>query len=160
MKKLLFIIIFVSTVVSITAPASNSIGLITVKKGILYSPIKGSVATSAYGLFKNKSDKDINLSIVKADGFKVVEMHETKEVDGMMKMQKINSISIKKSQKFEMKPGGYHIMLFEPIKDFKIDEVVQVTFSANGESFSLPFVVKERVKNKKSKKINEHNHHH
>lgn len=133
-----------------------------VKEAFVYNPIQGTTVTAGYGSIQNTSKAEQELQIVQAAGFKVVEMHETVLKDGMMKMQKINSVKLKPNEIFEMKAGGNHIMLYEPEKKFKAGELVTVTFKSPSQSFNFDFKIKDResVDTKKKSSQEDHSHHH
>lgn len=125
---------------------------VTVEEGFIYKPLNGTTATAGYGLIKNSSDKTITIEIIKAEGFKAVELHETISKDGMMKMQKLETVTIQKNDQFQLTPGGNHIMLFSPEKEFNEGDTVKLTFKNKGQEFTLPFKVKLRP-------IGKHKHH-
>ena len=82
--------------------------------------IPGVNNTTAHFSFTNKSDKPIRLIGAKSKAAKVVEIHEHVMIDGLMKMQKVNNITIPANGEIVFKPGGYHIMfigLYEEIKE-------------------------------------------
>ena len=66
---------------------------------------------------------------------KMAGLHETRQVDGVMKMQHVDGIDIPANGTLEMKPGGYHIMLMglnAPLKEG--DEIdLTLTFEKAGE---------------------------
>lgn len=131
-----------SSTVSFAKQVSSPVSL---ESGIIYKPLQGSNATAGYGTLKNKTAEAVTLAVVSADGFKAVELHETITTGGMMKMQKVDSIRIDKNGSFEWKPGGNHVMLFDPTKDFKENEEVLVHFKSGDKKISLPFKIKPRV---------------
>ncbi len=116
-----------------------------VKEGYIFQPTKGSNATAGYGLLKNISTKEIKITVVSADGFKAVELHETVAEKGMMKMKKVESIQLSKDGTFELKPGGNHIMLFDPTKEFKDGDLIRVTFDVDKNQVTIPFAIKPRA---------------
>lgn len=137
---------------SIQAQSSAPVG---VTGSYAYLPVKGTNATAAYGVIENATKKELTLSVVSADGFKAVELHETVSEKGMMKMKKKDSFKLKAGEKLELKPGGNHIMLFDAQRDFIDGMAVQITFKAGDQTFSLPFAMKPRVAAE-----HDHSHHH
>ncbi|MCB1517931.1 MAG: copper chaperone PCu(A)C [Hyphomicrobiaceae bacterium] len=60
----------------------------------------------------------------------VVEIHEMKIVDDVMKMQSLpDGLVIPAGQTVELKPGGYHIMFINVDKPFAEGEMVPVTLT-------------------------------
>ncbi|MCO5142034.1 MAG: copper chaperone PCu(A)C [Oligoflexia bacterium] len=141
MKKTLlnFLIIFIFTT---HAQAKTEM---TISEGIIYNPMKGSIATAGYGVLKNESNQDVLVKIISAEGFKTVELHETKMADGMMQMNKVESFRIEKKSSFTFEQGGNHIMLFNATKEFKENDLVPVTFKINDKKVVLTFKIKSRM---------------
>ena len=72
---------------------------------------KGKVA-GAFMMIKNYADADDVLLSVASDVAKRVEIHTTKNVDGVMKMmQMVEGVPIAHNGEIMLKPGGYHVML-------------------------------------------------
>lgn len=127
------------------ATAKTEAKLIEIKDGYVFIPMKGSNATAGYGSIKNMTSKDLRLSVTSAEGFKAIELHETISEKGMMKMQKMEGVNLLKNTSFDLKPGGNHIMLFDPIKEFKEGDIVQVTFSLGKQKAKIPFKIRQRT---------------
>lgn len=75
------------------------------------------------------------LIAVSTPAAKMAGLHETRQVDGVMKMQHVDGIDVPADGMLEMKPGGYHIMLMglnAPLKEG--DEIdLTLTFEKAGE---------------------------
>nr|BFD68344.1 copper chaperone PCu(A)C [Bdellovibrio sp. HAGR004] len=121
----------------------NSLNIIEAR---IFAPLKGSSATAGYGTFTNTTGKEVAVTIEKVEPFKAVEMHETIEKEGRMAMQKVEKLTIPAKGSVDLKPGGNHIMLFDPIREVKADETLKVTFKVNGKSETYDFKVIPRVK--------------
>jgi periplasmic copper chaperone A len=59
----------------------------------------------------------------------VVEVHEMKTVDGVMRMNAITSLDLPKGKPVELGPGGYHIMLMDLKERLKIGDVIDMTLT-------------------------------
>ena len=68
--------------------------------------------TGAFMVIENLSPQDNALIAVETVLADTVEIHEMVYVDEMMKMQPVPEITIPGGGKAELKPGGYHMMLF------------------------------------------------
>lgn len=128
---------------------------LTIEQAFIYQPLMGSNTTAGYGKLINSTDKEMKISVTEAEFFKAVELHETIKKNAMMKMQKLENITIAPHSSFQLKPGAHHIMLFDARRMFKQGEKIKVTFKANGQTISLPFEIKKRQGNTKNK----HHHH-
>ena len=68
---------------------------------------------AAYLTLENNSTEPVALVAVSSKQAKIVEMHETKTVDGMMSMQKVERIVVPAKGNTKLAPGGSHLMLIE-----------------------------------------------
>ncbi len=84
--------------------------------------------TAVFAKIKNNSDKPDTLYAVESGLAKVVEIHESYEKDGKMKMRKIDFLVIPAKKTVEMKPGGLHIMLIKLKQDIKKGEKHELSF--------------------------------
>lgn len=133
------------------AQAKNSL---TITDARIFAPMKGTNATAGYGVLKNDSPRAVSVVVGTADGFKATELHETKEQDGKMKMSKVEIMTINSKQSFEMKPGGHHIMLFDPTREIKEGDKIAVQIIVDGKKESYDFKVVPRVQKEEG-----HHHH-
>lgn len=150
--KLFSFVVFTLFSYSFFAQADNS--SISISDAKIYAPLQGTNATAGYGTITNTSNKTVVVKVEKVDGFKATELHESLEKDGRMSMQKVEAIKIEAKKSFDLKPGGYHIMLFDPTKKFKEGEMVSVTLNVDGKSFKQEFKIVPRLK-----KQEDHSHH-
>lgn len=156
MKSLFF---FILLVFNTSAFAGNQLEFngLKIHKPYAYKPLKGSTTTAGYLKFENTSDKNIKVTAIQAQGFKAMELHESKMKNGRMSMKKVNSLTVPANSSLELKPGGLHIMLIEQIKPNKKDKI-HLTFAFEGKKQSIAFAWKDR--NAKPKKENGHDHSH
>ncbi len=84
--------------------------------------------TAVFAKIKNNSDKPDTLFAVESGLAKVVEIHESYEKDGKMKMRKIDYLVVPAKKTVEMKPGGLHIMLIKLKQDIKKGEKHEIGF--------------------------------
>lgn len=86
------------------------------------------LTSAAYLTIRNDGPED-RLTAAESDIAKSVEIHETKMDGGMATMRQVDSIAIPANASVDLKPGSYHIMLIQPVRDLK-----------PGDSFSLTIV--------------------
>jgi len=89
-------------------------------------PSSEKMATALYFILDNSTELTDTLFQVDSDISEKIEIHETYTQDDMMGMRKINMIVIDGNSSFELKPGGYHIMVMKLKKD--INEGDQINF--------------------------------
>ncbi len=85
----------------------------------------------AYLTLINAGPNAIEIIRAESDLYSSIEIHETIHKDGMASMVRHDSLIIAANNKLELKPGGPHLMLFNPAKRLKAGDVVTITFTAN-----------------------------
>ena len=78
--------------------------------------IPGASNSVAYFTLKNESNLERTIVSVQVEGIGRVEMHQHEYLDGMMKMSELKTLAIKARSQVQFRPGGLHLMLFEPVK--------------------------------------------
>ena len=63
----------------------------------------------------------------------VVEIHEMKMDDGVMKMRAVDALPLPAGQAVALKPGSYHVMLMGLKNPIKAGETVPLTLTVEGE---------------------------
>lgn len=120
----------------------------------IYTPLKGSNITAGYVNIKNSGAKEVEVVLKKVEKFKAYETHETLEESGKMVMRKVESFKIPAGATLELKPGGKHIMLFDPTEVIKAGATVKAVFAINGKEETALFKVQDRAQSS-----DEHSHH-
>lgn len=75
-----------------------------------------SKVMAAYLEIENETRQDRQAIRISCDGFERAEFHRTIDRDGMASMEHQKSLQIPAGSELELKPGGYHIMLFNPAR--------------------------------------------
>lgn len=98
---------------------------------------------AAYLTISNEGTADIDLTGVASEVFAKVEMHMTKMENGVASMHRQKRINIPAGSSFSFSPGGYHLMLFNPLTSMQSDAMVplDLTFS-NGHTLRVHAVVR------------------
>jgi periplasmic copper chaperone A len=101
--------------------------------------VRGTVAAQkATGAFMSlKSDKPVSLVSVASPAAKIVELHEMRMENNVMKMQAVSKLDIIPGKSTELKPGGYHVMLIDLVKPLSKGDSVPLTLEfkdADGKS--------------------------
>ena len=87
----------------------------------------GSSTTAIYLTLSNSGSADIKLMAAASDISERIELHTHKHVDGLMKMQQVESIVVPPNDKAELAPHGDHIMVFNLDSALKPGETVELT---------------------------------
>ena len=89
----------------------------------------GAGKTSAgYARIVNTGPADRLLSVA-TPAAGMAEVHQSVEQGGMMRMLPVKSLEIPSKGETLLKPGGYHVMIMNAQKPFKVGEVLEFTFT-------------------------------
>ncbi len=104
----------------------------------------GAVTSAVFGNIVNQGDTDRFIVSATSSAAGKIELHDVIMDGDMMKMRQIPELKIPAKGKLELKPGSFHIMLFNLPKPLQEGEEidVQVTFK-NGEQYSFSAPVKK-----------------
>ena len=86
-------------------------------------------AGAAYMVLQNGGAAEDKLLSVEGDVAQAIELHETKEMNGMMQMSPVPNIPVPAGGKAELKPGGLHVMLIGLTRELKAGDKVQLTLN-------------------------------
>jgi len=98
-------------------------------------PLPGQTTGVAFMELINYADKDRLLSISSPVSDRI-ELHTHLNEDGVMKMRRVDGIDLSHDEVVALKPGGYHVMLFET-KVALGDEVVLTLDFENAEDLTV-----------------------
>ncbi len=114
--------------------------------------------TAAYLEIQNLTDQDDQLIKVEGNFAESFEIHETKEVNGKMKMSEVGALTVKAKSTLSLKPKSNHIMIFDVTKDLKKGntETLTLTFK-NAGKMDVKFKITDNTGT--DKKDEGHKHH-
>ena len=98
---------------------------VTVTDPWIRGTVQGQMATGAF--MKLQSAKAARLVEAASPVAGVVEIHEMKLEDNVMRMRAVTALDLPAGRSVELKPGGYHVMLMDLKQQMKEGEVVPVT---------------------------------
>lgn len=78
-----------------------------------------SKVMAAYMEIENETQQDRQAVAMQCKEFERAEFHRTVDKDGMASMEHQKVLNIPANSELELRPGGYHIMLFTPARSFK-----------------------------------------
>jgi hypothetical protein len=103
----------------------------------------GTNNSAAYFNIENHSDEDIAITQVSSDGARITEFHQHVMEQGLMKMNKLDSLNIPANSRVELKPGHYHLMLIQLKQPIRPGDKIKITLGlSSGESFTITATVK------------------
>ena len=68
--------------------------------------------SAAYMVITNHRSTAIAVVSARSNVSQQTELHETRKVEGLMRMQKLEGLAIAPQERAELEPGGTHLMLF------------------------------------------------
>ncbi len=107
----------------------------------------GMSSSAAYMTIYNGTDQAVQIRSLSSPVAGKTELHTTEMNNGMMKMRRVDNLTINPGDRLELKPGGYHVMLMglnKPIaKNSKVP--VTITFS-NGDQKTVVAHATDEIK--------------
>lgn len=100
---------------------------------------------AAYMTILNGTDQPVQLLAARSDAAETVELHETVNDGGMMRMvYQPEGFAIPAGGSVELKPGGKHVMLINLVEPLEIGSEVQITLEFDsGEPMTITVPVVE-----------------
>lgn len=143
MKRLIASLATLAFAAGLPAAAyANDAESITVETPTVRLAPPGAMATGAFMVLKNSSDKDIKLVKAASPAAKVAELHTHINEGGVMKMRPIPAIDIKAKGEAVLKPGSLHVMLINPTQQMKEGDKIAITLGfEDGSSKEVEAVV-------------------
>ena len=130
---------------NVAAGSPQSANSIVIKNGWMQLGPSSQKNTAAFMVVENHSSKEIALLSASSDVCKVVELHKMENVNEMMKMKKVDSVTIPANGQTEFKPGGYHLMIIGLNRPLKDGEEVEIKLQfANAIQKTIRVPVKNR----------------
>ncbi|OYW16500.1 MAG: hypothetical protein B7Z39_00515 [Novosphingobium sp. 12-64-8] len=112
---------------------------ITLFDGVVQLPAASGRPGVAYFTLAQGDGAPRKLVAVHVDGFGRAEMHESKMANGVATMSPVTEVAIDAGKTVEFKPGGYHVMLFDPEGSLAAGATTEVTITLdNGDKASTP----------------------
>ncbi|GAB3342732.1 copper chaperone PCu(A)C [Marilutibacter aestuarii] len=109
------------------APAPADQG-ITVSAAWSRAMPPGARVGGGFMTIRNRGDRDDRLVSLSSPAADSVDVHEMREVDGMMQMRPLtDGLVIPAGGEVVLEPGGYHLMFMQPVQPFVEGDAIDVT---------------------------------
>lgn len=115
-------------IVLVLAGAAGAQG-VTVHDAWVREPMGGRNVTGAFAVVENPTATPRSIVAASSDVSDKVELHEMKNEGGKMSMTPVKKMDVPAKGKLELKPGSFHVMLFEVKKKLTDGEKVKLTFT-------------------------------
>lgn len=121
----------------------------------------GATVLAGFGKLGNPGHVDSALVRAESPDFGRVELH-TMSMDGdVMRMRKIDRIDVKAGETVELKPGGLHLMLFEPKRELAEGAEIPLTLTlACDTEIAATAKVLAKAPDAAAPDDSDHDHHH
>ena len=104
---------------------------LTVKNAWARTPLAPQNNTAVYMVLENASAMSRSVVSVTTQDAEKTELHEVRMEGGMMTMMPTKEIAVPAKGSVELKPGGFHVMLFALKKPLKAGDQVTVVLTLN-----------------------------
>lgn len=137
----------------LSANASASPNLAFTEAYVAAAP-PGATAMAAYMTVENPGTTARNITAISSTAFAEVQIHRSIIEKGVARMQPLEQLVVEPGSKLELKPGGIHLMLLEPARDFEPGDIIILELKeADGTQHSLGLKVHRMT-------THSHPHHH
>ena len=119
----------------LTISMSASQAQVVVTGAWVRATVPNQQATGAFMQLLSK--KDTTLVSARSDIAGIVEVHEMKMENDVMRMRAVGGLKLPANQLVELKSGGYHLMMMDLKKQLKVGTEAQITLvfkNAKGDS--------------------------
>ncbi|MGB5581243.1 MAG: copper chaperone PCu(A)C [Woeseia sp.] len=100
---------------AITACKPQADAALVVSNAYAYAPLGSGTPGVAYLTLSNTSSAAIEVQGFASDCFATVELHSSVINNGVSAMQAVEKIPLAAMSSVSLRPGGLHLMLFEPV---------------------------------------------
>ena len=83
---------------------------------------------AGYAILRNRGTAPDALLAASSDVSERVEVHESRNMSGMMMMEKVDKVALPAGARVELKPGSYHLMLIGLKRPLTPGQTVDITF--------------------------------
>ena len=124
-------------------PLVNNTPLIIEGAWIAEAPPVSKVMV-AYMSIKNTGSEDLEIIHAESDVYSSIEFHETVHEGDMARMVRHDSLQIDAGSELELKRGGPHLMLFNPVRRLRAGDTVDIELTLyNRQTFTITVPVKK-----------------
>jgi len=115
-----------------------------------------SKVMAAYMEIENETAQDRQAIAIQCQEFDRAEFHRTVDKEGMARMEHQQALTIAANSELELEPGGYHVMLFNPVRRLLAGDTTRCSIEFdNGKTIEFDLVIR-----KSSSADHSHHHHH
>ena len=98
---------------------------------VVFAPLPGSEVSAAYLTLHNHGQEKLTIQQVSSPEFAKVEIHESMTVDDVIRMRRLDSLTLDAGTSTQFVSGGKHLMLIEPVNELAPGQSVTLQFEYN-----------------------------
>jgi len=110
---------------SLLLPTSACAGLEIVDAWIKNLP-PGVPLRAGYMTIRNTGQVTVRILALRSAAFASIEIHRSLVQDGMVRMDPVESLSIAAGASLQLAPGGYHLMMMQPVAATRPGQAIEV----------------------------------
>jgi copper(I)-binding protein len=105
--------------------------------------LPAKLPAAGYAVIRNAGDEPLRLTGARSPDYGMVMLHHSRLAHGDSTMEMVDHLDIPAHGSVELSPGGYHLMLSQPMRTIKPGDRVKVTFEfAGGGELQTDFSVR------------------
>ncbi len=81
---------------------------------------------AGYMTIHNPQSKPVSIVSLRSDAFASIEIHQTIEQDGMMRMEQLPGLKIEPNSSVQLAPGGLHLMMINPSEPTQPGDLLEI----------------------------------
>jgi len=139
MKRNLILLLALACLVATSAAA----GTLEVRDSWVREPNPARPIGAAFMTIENPGGESVSIVGATSKAAEVVEIHEMKMSNGVMKMRMLESLEVPARSTVKLEPGGLHLMLIRLTGELKDGDTVEIELSLSNDEV---LVVKALVK--------------
>ncbi len=99
---------------------------------------------AAYLTVKNTGRNPASILSITSPAFNSIEIHRTTIINGIARMEPVNTLVIPPGNEVRFEPGGMHLMLVGPNRALRDGDEIKLSFTLdNGNSLSIMAIVRQ-----------------
>ena len=118
--------LFIVSTLTLIACSQSKVAPIEIDTPWIREAPPGATAMAGYMRIINNSENNIILHSASSPAFKAIEFHRSVEKDGVYRMVPHLHLHIAANASIELRPGDYHLMMFNPTSTLKEGDSVEV----------------------------------
>lgn len=113
--------------------AASDCALLNVEEAWSRLAPPGAPVMAGYAQLTSRAKQTLTISATNSSDFERVELHSMSMHDGVMRMRKLDSLAIEPGATLRLAPGGMHLMLIGPKREFAAGDRIPVDIDLCGE---------------------------